>query len=112
MPIVRVQPGVVRVEPRKLNVAERLYLPRILAGMFLTLRHLLHNLFNLRKLPIISYPEVKRVYSERFRGRHILTTREDGTTRCVACYMCSTACPAACITIAAGGEEWARGERR
>ena len=108
MPIVRVQPGVVRVEPRKLNVAERLYLPRILAGMFLTLRHLLHNLFNLRKLPIISYPEVKRVYSERFRGRHILTTRQDGTTRCVACYMCSTACPAECITIEAGEDERTR----
>jgi len=108
MPIVRVKPGVVRVEPRKLNVAERLYLPRIIAGMFLTLRHLLHNLFNLRKLPIISYPEVKRVYSERFRGRHILTTRQDGTTRCVACYMCSTACPAECITIEAGEDERTR----
>jgi len=76
--------------------------------MFLTLRHLLHNLFNLRKLPIISYPEVKRVYSERFRGRHILTTRQDGTTRCVACYMCSTACPAECITIEAGEDERTR----
>ena len=27
------------------------------------------NLFNMKGLPIISYPEVKRVYSERFRGR-------------------------------------------
>jgi NADH-quinone oxidoreductase subunit I len=51
---------------------------------------------------------VKRVYSERFRGRHILTTREDGTTRCVACYMCSTACPAECITIEAGEDERTR----
>ena len=66
------------------------------------------NLFNLKGLPIISYPEVKRVYSERFRGRHILTTREDGTTRCVACYMCSTACPAECITIEAGEDERTR----
>jgi len=55
-----------------------------------------------------KYPEVKRVYSERFRGRHILTTREDGTTRCVACYMCSTACPAECITIQAGEDERTR----
>jgi len=94
MPIERVQPGVVKVVPRELSIAERLYLPKVIAGMFLTLRHLLYNLFNLKKLPIISYPEVKRVYSERFRGRHILTTRVDGTTRCVACYMCSTACPA------------------
>ena len=47
MPIVRVKPGVVRVEPRKLNISERLYLPRIVAGMFLTLRHLLYNLFKI-----------------------------------------------------------------
>ena len=62
----------------------------------------------MKGLPIISYPEVKRVYSERFRGRHILTAREDGTTRCVACFMCSTACPAECITIEAGEDERTR----
>jgi NADH-quinone oxidoreductase subunit I len=28
--------------------------------------------------------------------------REDGTARCVACFMCSTACPADCIRIVAG----------
>src|SRR5258707_12919566 len=101
MPITRVSPGVVKVEPRRLSFMERIYLPQVVSGMFLTLRHLLHNLTHMKDLPIISYPEVKRVYSERFRGRHILTTREDGTTRCVACYMCSTACPAECITIEA-----------
>jgi NADH-quinone oxidoreductase subunit I len=108
MPVVRVKPGVVKVEPRKLSVMERIYLPAVIGGMFVTLRHLLRNLFHLKRLPIISYPEVKRVYSERFRGRHILTTREDGTTRCVACYMCSTACPAECITIEAGEDERTR----
>ena len=100
--------GVVKVERRKLTIADRLYIPQVLAGMFVTLRHLLKNLFNYSKLPIISYPEIKRVYSERFRGRHVLTSREDGTTRCVACYMCSTACPAQCITIEAGEDERTR----
>src|SRR4051794_41932889 len=105
MNVTRVRPGVVRVERTPLTVLDRLYLPQVIAGMMVTIGHLLHNLFNLKKLPTISYPEVKRVYSERFRGRHILTTREDGTTRCVACYMCSTACPAECITIEAGENE-------
>ena len=49
----------------------------------------------------ISYPEEKRPYSNRFRGTHILTVREDGSIKCVACFMCATACPADCITIEA-----------
>lgn len=100
--------GVKKLERKKLNAAERLYLPEVLRGMVVTLSHLLRNLFNMKNLPTINYPEVKRVYSERFRGRHILTTREDGTTRCVACYMCSTACPAECIAIEAGEDERTR----
>lgn len=100
--------GVIKVERKKLTVSDRLYIPQVLAGMVLTLGHLLKNLFNMKGLPIISYPEVKRIYSERFRGRHVLTSRQDGTTRCVACFMCSTACPAECITIEAGEDERTR----
>jgi NADH-quinone oxidoreductase subunit I len=106
--ITRVSPGVIKVHRTKLSFAQRTYLPQVISGMFVTLRHLLKNLVNIKGLPTISYPEVKRVYSERFRGRHILTTREDGTTRCVACYMCSTACPAECITIEAGEDSRTR----
>lgn len=108
MQVTRVQPGIVKVSPHKMSLGDRLYIPQVIKGMFVTLRHLLHNLAHLKNMPIISYPEVKRVYSERFRGRHILTTRQDGTTRCVACYMCSTACPAECITIEAGEDERTR----
>jgi len=36
---------------------------------------------------------VRRDYSTRFRGRHWLRTREDGSVACVACFMCSTNCP-------------------
>jgi NADH-quinone oxidoreductase subunit I len=108
METTRVAPGVVKVTNRELTFAEKTYLPQILSGMVITIRHLLKNLFAIKKLPTILYPEVKRVYSERFRGRHILTTREDGTTRCVACYMCSTACPAECISIEAGEDQRTR----
>lgn len=100
--------GVIKVKPHEMTLMEKLYLPQVMAGMLVTIGHMLKNLFNMKKLPIISYPEIKRVYSERFRGRHILTSREDGTTRCVACYMCSTACPAECITIVAGEDERTR----
>lgn len=100
--------SVKKIEREPMTFRERLFLPEVLKGMVVTISHLIKNLFNYKKLPIISYPEIKRLYSERFRGRHILTTREDGTTRCVACYMCSTACPAECITIEAGEDDRTR----
>ena len=87
---------------RKLTLLERLYLPEIFKGLAVTMRHFVRNLFAIRRLPTILYPEIKREYSGRFRGKHILTTRDDGTLKCVACYMCAEACPAECITIVAG----------
>lgn len=66
-----------------------------------TLRRLFASLVK-RDMPTISYPEQQRNYSERFRGTHILTVRDDGSLKCVACYMCATICPAECIYIEAG----------
>jgi len=90
---------VVTLTPAK---ASSWYFPGILKGMAQTIRHLLKNIVNIKGLPTILYPEMLRKYSERFRGRHILKAREDGTLKCVACYMCQTACPADCIKIEAG----------
>lgn len=100
--------GILKVEPKKLSWWEHLYLPQVIGGMLVTIRHLLKNLVSMKDLPTINYPDEKRIYSGRFRGRHILLSREDGTTRCVACYMCSTACPAQCIAIEAGEDDRTR----
>lgn len=89
------------LRPRTMSWPERLYLP-LLGGLGVTMRHMLQNLFGRRKRVTIQYPEERRQYSHRYRGHHILTTRPDGSVRCVACYMCSTACPAECIHIVAG----------
>ncbi len=91
----------VNVERSRPGFLSRLYLPAILGGLAVTMRHLLRNLFGQKDVATIQYPEERREYSERTRGRHILTTRDDGSLRCVACYMCETACPADCITIVA-----------
>lgn len=88
-------------EPYRYTLAERLYLP-LLSGLWVTLRHFLGNLFGRRKKITIQYPEERRNYSHRFRGHHILTSRPDGSLRCVACFLCATACPAECIHIEAG----------
>ena len=86
------------------SLYERSYLPEVFRGLGITLRHLFGNLFGRREtrsLQTLRYPEEKRVYPQRYRGQHRLLPRVDGTPRCVACYMCSTACPAYCIHIVA-----------
>jgi len=82
------------------------YIFAFLKGLFVTIRHFLKR-FPARKSNrvCIQYPEEKRNYSERFRGVHILTRRENGDPKCVACYMCATICPAECIHIVAGEHE-------
>jgi NADH-quinone oxidoreductase subunit I len=71
-----------------------------LSGMAVTLTRMVRSLAG-RDQVTIQYPEQRKPYSRRFRGVHILTVREDGSLKCVACYCCETACPAECITIEA-----------
>lgn len=92
---------VVVCDAKPLRPVQRLYLVEIVKGLAVTLRHFLGNLFARKYTVTVEWPEVKREYSERLRGRHILLRREDGSPRCVACYMCEEACPAECIHIEA-----------
>jgi NADH-quinone oxidoreductase subunit I len=78
----------------KLAWATRLYLP-LIKGMFVGLREFI------RKPVTFNYPEEVPKVSERYRGEHRLTKDADGHMKCVACYMCATACPAQCIHIEA-----------
>jgi NADH-quinone oxidoreductase subunit I len=41
-----------------------------------------------------------------YRGVHRLNKDEEGRVKCVACFMCSTACPARCIHIEAEESPW------
>jgi NADH-quinone oxidoreductase subunit I len=100
------------------------YLPEIVRGVGVSMKHFFENtremLRGKRPDPVleryedgittISYPEQQRPYPERFRGIHRLTTRSDGSARCVACLCCSTACPAQCIFIEPA--EYPEGDKR
>jgi NADH-quinone oxidoreductase subunit I len=58
------------------------------------------TLRNMFRTPVtIQYPEQKRVPPPRYRARIILTRDPDGGERCVACYLCSAACPVDCISM-------------
>ncbi|MEW6731894.1 MAG: NADH-quinone oxidoreductase subunit I [Acidobacteriota bacterium] len=71
-----------------------------LRGLGVTFTHFIEQIGG-KTHATIEYPEQRRNYSNRFRGAHILTQREDGSIKCVACYLCATACPAECIYIEA-----------
>ena len=85
----------------RFSFLERVYLFEILRGLSITLGHLLRNLTHRKQMPTIEYPDERREFSPRFRGRHRLKKRDDGTVKCVACHLCATVCPAQCITIEA-----------
>ena len=87
---------------RGASLQERIYLIEIAKGMATTFGHFLRNLLDNRKLYVRHYPEVQPEIPVRWRGRHRLTTHDDGTVKCVACFMCQTNCPAKCIMIEAG----------
>jgi NADH-quinone oxidoreductase subunit I len=96
---------IIEVAELQLSAAERMYLPQIIDGMRITLRHLFDT--RLRNRTTLQYPERKReLRIEAYRGVHRLNKDPDGRVACVACFMCSTACPAHCIHIEAGESPW------
>ncbi len=91
------------VSNKKMTFWERIYLPAILKGMAITFGHLF------RRKSTVQYPEVKREFSEIYRGKHVLKRDDEGRERCTACGLCAVACPAEAITMVAAerkpGEE-------
>jgi NADH-quinone oxidoreductase subunit I len=91
------------VVKKEMTLAERLYLPAILGGVMITIRHLF------KRKATIRYPEKKRSFSPVWRGHHVLKRDDKGAERCTACGLCAVACPAEAITMTAGerkkGEE-------
>jgi len=85
-------------KPKPLSFAERIYLPAILKGLSITVRHMFGNFFGKDSITI-RYPEQRKVLPDYYRGLHILPKWDDGHEKCVACEMCSTVCPAKAITI-------------
>ncbi len=88
------------VEEPKIGVLEQLYLPAIFAGLQTTVKHMF------RPSVTLQYPEERPTIPPNYRGVHRLNRDEQGRVKCVACYMCATACPAHCIDIVAAASPW------
>ncbi len=93
----------IKIVPRHgKSLKDRLYLPAIAGGMKVTFSHFIKNLKDTSNIETLCYPEENpKDITSRYRGIHRLTKREDESIRCVACFMCATACPADCIFIEA-----------
>jgi NADH-quinone oxidoreductase subunit I len=93
------------VEEPQMGLLEQLYLPAILSGMVTTARHGINALFG-GKAVTQQFPEERPKLAANYRGVHRLNRDEQGRVKCVACYMCATACPAHCIDIVAAPSPW------
>ncbi|MBX9583251.1 MAG: NADH-quinone oxidoreductase subunit I [Gemmataceae bacterium] len=91
----------------KLGFWEQLYLPAVVDGLKTTVGHL----FGPKRTE--QYPEQEPKLPPNYRGVHRLNRDEAGRVKCVACYMCATACPAHCIDIVAAPAppEWTDREK-
>jgi len=83
------------VSNKKMTLLERFYLPAIFKGMAITMSHFF------KKETTIQYPEVKRPFSDIYRGMHVLKLDDEGRERCTACGLCALSCPAEAITMIA-----------
>lgn len=94
--------GIKVVQRHGKSFKDRLYLPGIAGGMKTTFKHFVKNLKDVESINTLQYPEVQPTdITDRYRGVHRLTKFDDGSEKCVACFMCATACPAECIFIEA-----------
>ena len=84
------------VEEPKVGFWERMYLPALGEGLVTTVKHIFKP-----QVKTEQYPEQEPVLPANYRGVHRLNRDGEGRVKCVACYMCATACPAHCIDIVA-----------
>lgn len=87
----------------KLTFKERIYLPTIIAGLMITIKHFKNMLFGRTKV-IMQYPEEKwdANMPPHYRGAPTLVRDEHGRERCVACQLCEFICPPRAIRITPG----------
>lgn len=99
------------VKSPEFGLMDQVYLPAIFSGLATTMTHMAKTLFTTKDKVTQQYPEEKPHLPANYRGVHRLNRDEQGRVKCVACYMCSTACPANCIDIVSAPSPWSDREK-
>jgi len=98
------------VNRKKLTFWEKLYLPAIVGGLKVTLKHAYNTLFK-GKVVTMEYPEQKWTLPTGYRGAPYLVKDQDGNTKCVSCQLCEFVCPPKAIRITPPGEHGQQADR-
>jgi NADH-quinone oxidoreductase subunit I len=86
------------------HLLQKIFFVDFLKGLTLTLY------YGLTKEVTLQYPDKEKwIPYQRFRGRHTLNRDEEGRELCVACELCSKACPTDCITVIPMEDDTGRG---
>ncbi|HEY5298804.1 MAG TPA: NADH-quinone oxidoreductase subunit I [Verrucomicrobiae bacterium] len=86
------------VNRKPLTFWEKLYLPAIIGGVKVTMRHAFRTLFEGKKVTM-EYPEQKWAVPADYRGAPYLVKDQEGNTKCVSCQLCEFVCPPKAIKI-------------
>jgi NADH-quinone oxidoreductase subunit I len=101
----------------RLTLAEKIYLPTIVSGLLITLKHILRQITGQTKVTM-QYPEQKwdAQMPAWYRGAPTLVSDDYGRDRCVACQLCEFICPPRAITIKPeeipSEDQWGKVEKR
>jgi NADH-quinone oxidoreductase subunit I len=85
-----------QVQRPKLTFWEKTYLPQIVHGLWLTLKHIPQKKFTRQ------YPEEQPLLHGKYRGAPVLVRDPEGRVKCVACQLCEFVCPPKAIRVVPG----------
>ncbi len=100
----------ITVNRKPLTFWERLYLPAIIGGIKVTVKHAIGTLFQGKKVTM-QYPEERWTVPTGYRGAPYLVKDQAGDTKCVSCQLCEFVCPPKAIRITPPGDSGLKADR-